>query len=320
MPQYQIDKSGKRVEPGDAGYDWSQGSTQFDPLADAKGFLADPANRVPQPSQEDTDYAFNATNVPKQPMSLRGLTDIMESTSLPLAGMGMIPSPASPFLLGASGAMSAAGGLRKMIAPEEDESRTEGGVQSALSLLPFAGKLKNIGQLAMRKFPESVEKAYRMGAPTAMSGLNEAQPSLRALEEMAAATKVPAVKASQTAGLPESWKQFAKPEGWEPTFAKKAKVVHTKAGVKSRLARMNQESEAGYRNVPTSDAQRADPTAGLGGITPAEWAKLGLRQTRQTMPRRMSEQGWGEDLFDQLSQREGRLSVPARARAFREQK
>jgi hypothetical protein len=290
-----IDKrTGLPAEPGDEAFVYGQPYSDrgANALAAAKEFLSRHQGPV-EPSPEDLAEATQRTTVAREPMSLRGLTDIGESASLPLAGMGMIPSPMSPFLLGASAILAGAGGLRKLIAPETDESRVEGGVQSALSMLPFAGKLRGLGQHAMKRIPVSAEKAY------SLTGLEQA---------------VNPAEAKLISGLLESWKQFAKP-GIVSSEKKAAKVIHTAAGNKSRIGRMNQQSEAGYRNVPpeTNPNLGLLPESGLGTITPAEWRKLGLRQVHQTAPSYPNpEAGWGEDLLANLS----RLKIPARARAF----
>jgi hypothetical protein len=250
-------------------------------------------------------------------MSLRGLTDIGETASLPLAMMGMVPTPASPFLLGASGALAGAGGLRKLIAPEEDESRVEGGVQSALSMLPLAGKLRGLGQVASKRFPISAEKAYRgAGSMERFGGLNEAPQSIAALEASLAASK-PQIAAEEMAKFPEAWRQFA--SATAPKVAKSpVKITRTPKGM---LSKMNRESEAGYR---TTQSQRSGldvlPESGLSTITPSEWQKLGQRQVSEHFPSSLrpvspvpgTEAGYGEDLLANLS----RLKIPARSRAF----
>ncbi len=296
-----IDKrTGRPAEPGDEAFIYGQPYEDRGAraLAEAKAFLADPRrSQAPIPTSEDYDSAVRQTAVERKPLSLRGLTDIGESASLPLAAMGMIPSPASPILLGASGLLAGAGGLRKLIAPEADESRLEGGVQSALSMLPFAGKMRGLGQQVLKRFPISAEKAY------SLSGLE---------------TAANPAEAKLISALPESWKQFAKP-GIVSSEKKAARIIPTKAGNQSRLARMNRESEAGYRTVPPETNPNLDllPESGMSTITPDEWRKLGLRQVRDaipshTAPVRGSEPGYGEDLLANLS----RLKIPARARAF----
>jgi hypothetical protein len=319
MPRYQT-VGGKRVEPGDAEYNWDNASTSFDPLADAKAFLADPSrSQAPQPTAEE--MAAATQRAPREPMSLRGLTDIGETASLPLALMGMIPSPASPVLLGASGVLAGAGGLRKLIAPEADESRIEGGVQSALSMLPLAGKLRGLGQVASKRFPISAEKAYR-GAQSLerFGGLNQAPQSIAALEAAVAAGK-PQVSAEQLSKFPEAWRQFA--SATTPKVAKSpVKITRTPKGM---ISKMNRESEAGYRNTQSHGADLDMlPESGMATITPDEWKRLGMRQVSEHFPSTLrpvspvpgTEAGYGEDLLAQLSARTNRLKIPARSRAF----
>ncbi len=258
------------------------------------------------------------------PMSLRRLTDMAEMAALPVGIAGMVPTPASPFLLGASTALGAAGGVRKLLNPDEDESRAGGAGQLAFAALPSAvGKgiqgLRGLGGQAMKRFPISAEKAYR-GADSMenLSGLNEQPQSLAALRRMMEARQ-PQVPDEIMQKLSNAWKQFASVTS--PAVAKSApKIKRTPKGL---LSKMGRESEAGYRNVPHSDNPLLDvlPEGGLGQITPAEWKRLGLKQVQNDIPAYLDETAdWGGDLFEQLAQREGRLSIPARARAFREQK
>lgn len=311
-----------QLQPGDPGFDWSK-YAEFrkgnDPLAEAQAFLADPRRSMaPVPTSSDIESAKRNTTVAQEPMSLRGLTDIGENAALPLGLAGMVPSPLSPVLLGSSAALAGLGGLRKLINPQADESRIGGAVQAGLSALPAlsgaARGIRNAGQLAMKRIPISAEKAYRgVGSLEQLSGLNEAPQSIQALENLV--SKAKSLPEDVLSKFPESWRQFASAE--TPKVTSSVKTTRTPAEM---LAKMNQESAAGYRNVPSHESPRLDvfPRGGLDTITPDEWKKLGLRQVHQSTPTYLSEQAnWGSDLLGPEADRAARLSIPARARAFR---
>ncbi len=324
-------QTGRPAEPGDV--DFVYGESYENPidrlLGEAKSSLGRSEQLLGKIGAEGETVAQAEQQRQREgayrpAMSLRGLTDAMEMAALPVGVAGMVPTPASPFLLGASTALGAAGGVRKLLNPDEDESRAGGAGQLAFAALPSAvGKsirgLRGLGGQAMKRFPISTEKAYR-GAESLenLEGLNQPPQSLAALRRMME-SRQPQVPDEIMRGLPDAWKQFASVTS--PAVAKSApKIKRTPKGM---LSKMERESEAGYRNVPHSDNPLLDvlPEGGLGSITPAEWKRLGLKQVQNDIPRHFDETAdWGGDLFEQLAQREGRLSVPARARAFREQK
>lgn len=295
-------RTGLPAEPGDEAFVYGQpyedkvarllGEARYT-LGRGQQIMKEPYRLGEEAAAAEQAKHVAAVGAPSKP-GLRGLTDYYEQAAEPI-GLASIAPPLRP--LGAlTAGLLVPGGVRKILAPQEDESRLGGAGQlglAALSLLGLKGKTPSVA-------------AGHAPVSTSFRPYGFKPQSLQALEN-------PSTE-STLAGLPESWKQFAKP-GIVSREKKAAKVIHTAAGNKSRIGRMNQQAEAGYRNVPAETNPNLGllPESGLGTITPVEWQKLGLRQVRQTTPSYPNpEAGWGEDLLANLS----RLKIPARARAF----
>jgi len=122
-----------KLTPGDPGYDWSTYSAadRDQPITDAKNFLA------PYQEAESRARILEENRPRPEHSALRNLTDAGETIAGPAMFGAMVPSPASPFLAGGSAALFGAAGLRKLLAPEEDESRLGGAVDVGLSTLPY---------------------------------------------------------------------------------------------------------------------------------------------------------------------------------------
>lgn len=316
---------------------WAPFNAETDPAVQARAFLTNQNLPYRQQHQAEQEAAAKAAvdlvgeQYPRHKPGLRGLTDYYEDISAPV-GLASIAPPLRPL-----GALTAGllipGGVRKIIAPQEDESRLGGAGQlglAALSLLGLKGASTAAPQMAEQApmatsfhpwgfKPQSKAIEGYGGVGKQLSGLNEQPKSLQALmEEVGQA--VPEKVAQQ---YPASFRPFLSEVA--PKVAKRP--VSIKRTPKGMLSKMNRESEAGYRNVPsetnTSEAFQSLPKGGLESITPAEWRKLGMRQVEEHFPSRTSvvpgsEPGYGEDLLAELSQRAKRLNIPARARAFRD--
>ena len=111
-------------------------------LAEAKQFLAQAPDLSEIARIPASLNALRAAQDEAAPYSgrewARGLTEGTDAASMAAGVASMAPTPASPLLAGASMGLGALGGLRKLISPDADESRLEGGLQTALMVAPGA--------------------------------------------------------------------------------------------------------------------------------------------------------------------------------------
>ncbi len=294
-------------------------------LARSEQFLRDVGADKGVMSHEEATAPTTA-KMPTARGALRGFTEMLAkpAPALGTAAMGSaltgIGAPLAPYLGAASMLSAGPNVIRQALLPDEDESRAAALGEGALyAAAPAIGKfgpaisqtVKNaLG--SMRGLSNATKPAGWVGKSVA-SGYGGVGKNVSNFDEAASAVD------DVSPELPESWKQFVQPK----SFRGKAEPVASARNPKDMLATMSRESEAGYRNVPHSDNPLMDllPEGGLGSITPAEWKKLGLRQVPEDLQFHQNPAAkWSEDLFEQLAQREGRLSIPARARAFQEQK
>lgn len=331
MPRYQTTPTGQRVEPGDEGYNWGQESTSFDPVAEARAYL----DRETGPQQETVDVV--EPTLARQRGGLRGFTEMLASPApaLGTAALGStltgIGAPAAPFLGAASMLSAAPNVLRQALMPEEDESRAGALGEGALyAAAPALGKFgPSIGR-GIKSAVGSMRGLGNAAKPAGWVGKSVASPYGGVGRNVSNFDEAAVAADDATTGLPESWKQFATGDapkvaqrGPRPSRARDMRTPEADISPADMLRTMGRESEAGYRNVPRSDNPLLDllPEGGLDAITPAEWKRLGLSQVRNDIPAHLDETAdWGADLLGQLTQREGRRGIPARARAFREQK
>ena len=326
-----------RPEPGDPDYDWSQpyrwGGRKA--LEDAKAFLSSDRAVSPVPTSADLDTATRRTTVKRKPLSLRGLTDIAETASLPTGLAGMIPSPASPALLGLSAALLAPGALRKTLAPEEDESALEGAIQTGLVALPGVGAVRRAG----RGVSNLTREPKSFGEVASKQGVNLSK-------EVPYASRQVATNPSQTLGVArevaeetgEPLGRVLKGKGGRTGFArgesldallelagagKRGKAIRRANERKGLVAEANRQGRMGARTVPSSDNPLIDalPEGGLGTITPAEQMKFmaGSRRSQVTDLQDVHiDDEW--TALNELLGSPKRQGIPARSRAFRSNK
>ncbi len=172
--------------------------------------------------------------------TLRKLTDAGVWMAGPAAAASMVPSPVQPFAAGAAALAGGASGLRRLLMPEEDESRAGGAIEAGLSALPYAlpkglaalrglvGKEAAAPRMSGPRF--SSERPYRMGEPENMSNFPKTSAPAPAVEPPtqfwdeapeAAWRRLPTNPAGAPATLAElprpsaKWSPF--PEGVEST-------------------------------------------------------------------------------------------------------
>lgn len=130
-------QTGRPAEPGDPGYDWSQPHEDVGArlLGEARYTLGK-GRRLLQDVTPEPEPVAPAHS------GMRQFTDYLEEASVPFGLVGAVPSPASAPLLALSSLMAAPGGIRKLVSPEEDESRVGGAVQTGLSALPGVAAIR----------------------------------------------------------------------------------------------------------------------------------------------------------------------------------
>ena len=352
-------RTGRPAEPGDESFQWEQ--PYINPadrlLGEARYTLSKAHDLSADTAREGNRAAMEApqTHDIKQKSFARNMTDFADTMAMGSGLAGMIPSPLSPALLGLSGALAIPGAVRQTLNPDIDESRLGGAIQGGLAALPLAGSLRSLRGLK--------EAAPILEAPFRSGGLKYA-----VRDAMANAPR---------------------------NFAETG--VQGDAGLRSILAKLNQEAEAGYRTVPknTNPFLEALPETVIGQphstghlpqppmfskplpsrvpiqklLGPAQSIQLpsgqygkqmealikalkadipqnapritegSLSSVSQDLPaawkqfvvpesvpgnteaiRDFGKSGWGEDLLASLSQgdaRRKRLTIPARARAYR---
>lgn len=147
-------------EPGDPDFDWAHYDdylkTKANPVGDAQASLAG-ANKLSaetdapgllrvRPSLEALQYAADRERLPTAgeigSAALEG-TDAAAG----ITGMAsLVPSPAQPFLAGTSLALAAPGAIKRLVAPDEGESRLGGAIESALIAAPASVRaLRGLG-------------------------------------------------------------------------------------------------------------------------------------------------------------------------------
>lgn len=189
--------------PGDSDFDWSQYDKYKkanDPLGEAKVALARAqklSDNTDAPNlgglrDRMNDLSEESRNA--QPYSgrewARGLTEGTDSAAGLMGLAAMAPTPASPLLATASGALMMPGAARRMIMPEEDESRTEGAIQAALGSLGFGavrgaagGAIKGVSKKA--KSSLSALKHYiAPGEDAGVTATREAVDMARSLKDI----------------------------------------------------------------------------------------------------------------------------------------
>lgn len=337
MPQYQIDKDGNRVEPGDPGYRWNRESTSFDPVAEARAYLDNQTgpNETANASTPEELAALIGPRKHQMPSglgALRGFTEMLAKPAAPLGKISLsalvasaIPGAAPVTLPIASGAgtlatmFSAPDIARRALLPDTGESRTgalgEGAMYAAL---PALGKYGPRMATAVKDTLGSMRGFQAAAKPAGWVGKSAASAYGGVGANASNFDEAAHVAQNAEQQLPESWKQFVKPSTFRGKAEPVAPFVKPATETPQDLIRqMNQQSAAGYRNVPSSSNPGLEgfPENNLASITPDEWKKLGLRQVRQTTPTHLNENAdWGPNLMDNFR----RLAIPARSRAYRE--
>lgn len=148
-----------KVMRGDPSYDPRYDEyLDSDPVADAKGFLNQPP--IADTSGDGYREAVNRTTV-DQPLSLRALTDLTDTMSAAVLPTGFLGGPG----FAVSGGLALPGAARRMIAPDEDESRLGGAVQAGFAAIPALRALrgaKPASNLVRQTAMEAVEDAPSM--------------------------------------------------------------------------------------------------------------------------------------------------------------
>lgn len=170
---------------------------QQDPLEAAQRYLA----RAPDLS--------GVASLPDQLAALsrpshgvaRQLTDALTQISQPAMLASLVPSPIQPVAAGITAGTLGLSGLRKLLMPEEDESRVGGAIEAGLGLLPGLGTLRKLhkARLASRQVdPEAavVRETVKSARAFQQGGASRAQAAQRAGWPLGKSRSAPSMPAS----------------------------------------------------------------------------------------------------------------------------
>lgn len=319
-------RTGRPAEPGDQDYDWSQ------PYEDIGARSLGEARYTLEKGRQLSESAIPEP-APAAPTrsGARQFTDYLEELSLPMGIAGAVPTPASAPLLALSALMAAPGGVRKLVSPEEDESRLGGAVQTGLSALPGVAAARGAGSL------RGLQRAAGLSKPAGPAGEVLAGPSM--FDDVMA-------RASRTAGADTLRSNVRSAIDAAPSNFPSGPTPQ--AALKQQLRRLNAEGGGVGRNTFSSEdvtpLLETLPEGGLSTIgrginklgstsgprsivndieglddLPQAWRQF--VKPEGTLPPSSSRRSapWTslDALLESITPNRQRLGIPARARAFR---
>ena len=312
---------------------------RYDPFANEGrgGYVADPLDEAKAALARSQKFLREVVpspvKTPRPQSKARQFTDLLTEGAAPVGVAGLVPGPQSGPLLALSALMAAPGAVRKVIAPEEDESRLGGATETALTAIPalFAARgLKSLAPVLKRFGPPKIG----LGRVTAEGGgiqkATNPNQALAVARDVAGETGEPLAKVLTGKGGKTGFARGAAVEalmrlagsGVVGRAGKLADEAEVAASVPGRLLRQIRiDAGTGARNVPrsTNPLLEALPEGGLGTVTPESIRRLtaGSRQSIvQDLDLGDDLSGFGTDLLAELESRSRRLQIPTRARAF----
>ena len=321
-------------------------------LAGAKGalgrsdeFLTSVGARTPQPAPR------------KAPTPLRGFTDLLDDASMASGVAGIVPSPASGPLLALSSLLALPGGARKLISPEEDESRVGGAFQTGLAALPGWGAARRLAGRAGKAYQGGADLAekYAFYGPKYRTAVEEPVKrafgaSLQRLKNTGRAStqdlayggvQRPVMTGSSAEQFRRASRGFTEPaeimnaaesvvgsdprslkvlqqlvEGGDEAVALRRARRYGYGGSEPSLTR-SAGTNPSYESLEHVPGWEKLPEGGIGTITPESLQSLLSSRGGVATDLAETASDWGPDLMEALNAQQRRLSIPARARAFR---